>query len=196
MQIAVQDLDGDGDLDIVCGGKSGLFRRGESYEAAPSAVAVCRYTEKYLPMPVEEPELNAPAGTEVTEVTRGGRGPRRPSRPHGTRHRHLPWRTSADHGGTSQFAGAGSISSGRIVPSPWFPQVDPRVEAPSPEDLFQVGTLCVMHKAIKVPKDNLLLFCDRHRAAYGQATSRRNEPFLRARVERLPDVEPEITPRN
>ena len=25
MQIAVQDLDGDGDLDIVCGGKSGLF---------------------------------------------------------------------------------------------------------------------------------------------------------------------------
>jgi hypothetical protein len=25
MQIAVQDLDGDGDLDIVCGGKAGLF---------------------------------------------------------------------------------------------------------------------------------------------------------------------------
>src|SRR5438309_6504381 len=38
-------------------------------------------------------------------------------------------------------------------------QVDPRVEAPGPEDLFQVGTVCVMHKAIKVPKDNLLLFC-------------------------------------
>ena len=31
-------------------------------------------------------------------------------------------------------------------------QVDPRVESPNPEDLFQVGTLCVMHKAIKVPK--------------------------------------------
>jgi hypothetical protein len=25
MQIEVKDLDGDGDLDIVCGGKSGLF---------------------------------------------------------------------------------------------------------------------------------------------------------------------------
>ena len=72
-------------------------------------------------------------------------------------------------------------------------QVDPRVEAPSPEDLFQVGTLCVMHKAIKVPKDNLLLFCE------GIARIRTrdftaNEPFLRARVERLPDIEPEITP--
>ena len=72
-------------------------------------------------------------------------------------------------------------------------QVDPRVEAPEPEDLFQIGTVCIMHKAIKVPKDNLLLFCEavaRIRTHEFTAT----EPFLRARVERLPDIEPEITP--
>ena len=50
-----------------------------------------------------------------------------------------------------------------------------------------------MHKAIKVPKDNLLLFCE------GMARIRREEytatePFLQARVERLPDIEPEMTP--
>jgi ATP-dependent Lon protease len=68
-------------------------------------------------------------------------------------------------------------------------QLDPRVESPTPEDLFQVGTVCVMHKAIKVPKDNLLLFCE------GIARIRTTEftdtePFLRAKVDRLPDIEP------
>src|ERR1022692_805493 len=72
-------------------------------------------------------------------------------------------------------------------------QLDPRVESPGPEDLYQLGTLCVMHKAIKVPKDNLLLFCEgiaRIRTQEFTAT----EPFLRARVERLPEIESEITP--
>ena len=72
-------------------------------------------------------------------------------------------------------------------------QLDPRVEFPGADDLFQFGTVCVMHKAIKVPKDNLLLFCEgiaRIRTREFTAT----EPFLRARVERLPDIEPAITP--
>src|SRR5947209_15979020 len=30
-------------------------------------------------------------------------------------------------------------------------QLDPRVESPGPSDLYQVGTVCVMHKSIKVP---------------------------------------------
>ena len=38
-------------------------------------------------------------------------------------------------------------------------QLDPRVDAPGPEDMYEVGTICMMHKAIRVPKDNLLLFC-------------------------------------
>ena len=72
-------------------------------------------------------------------------------------------------------------------------QLDPRVDAPGPDDLYMVGTLCVMHKAIRVPKDNLLLFCEGvARIRTGEFTAR--EPFLRARVERIADVEPEITP--
>src|SRR5258705_2608812 len=71
-------------------------------------------------------------------------------------------------------------------------QRDPRVEEPGPADLYDVGTLCIMHKAIKVPKDNLLLFCEgvaRIRAEGFTST----EPFLKARVERLPEIEPEMT---
>src|SRR5471030_214210 len=72
-------------------------------------------------------------------------------------------------------------------------QLDPRVESPGPADLYETGTVCVMHKAIKVPKDNLLLFCEgvgRIRVREYTAT----EPYLRARVERLVEVEPEPTP--
>jgi ATP-dependent Lon protease len=72
-------------------------------------------------------------------------------------------------------------------------QRDPRVEEPRPEDLYEYGTVCIMHKAIKVPRDNLLLFCEgiaRIRTQEFTAT----EPFLKARVERLPDIEPPDSP--
>jgi ATP-dependent Lon protease len=71
-------------------------------------------------------------------------------------------------------------------------QLDPRLDTPKPDDLYQTGTICTMHKAIRIPKDNLLLFCEgiaRVRTREFTAT----DPFLRARVERMPDVEPEIT---
>ncbi len=72
-------------------------------------------------------------------------------------------------------------------------QLDPRVDTPGPEDLYQVGTLCVMHKAIRVPKDNLLLFCEGiERVRTGEFTAR--EPFLRAHVEHVSDIEPEEKP--
>ncbi|MGD0500586.1 MAG: endopeptidase La [Bryobacteraceae bacterium] len=71
-------------------------------------------------------------------------------------------------------------------------QLDPRVETPGPEDLYEVGTVCVMHKAIRVPKDNLLLFCEgKERIRTRKFTAQ--EPFLKAQVERIVDVEPEIT---
>src|SRR5947208_16452335 len=35
-------------------------------------------------------------------------------------------------------------------------QLDPRTESPEPGDLYEVGSVCVMHKAIQVPTDNLL----------------------------------------
>jgi len=72
-------------------------------------------------------------------------------------------------------------------------QLDPRVEKPRPEDLYPAGTICILHKALRVPKENLLLFCEgisRLRTREYTAT----EPFLRARIERVPDVEPAITP--
>ena len=71
-------------------------------------------------------------------------------------------------------------------------QLDPRVETPGPADLYEIGTVCVMHKAIRVPKENLLLFCEgvaRIRTREFTAT----EPFLRARVERIVETEPEPT---
>ena len=138
-------------------------------------------------MPVEEPELNAPAEeTEEDPVLED-----------------LPVLTVRDTviypgallpitvGRPSSLALVQSLGENRTLAV--VSQLDPRVESPSPEDLFQVGTVCVMHKAIKVPKDNLLLFCEgiaRIRTREFTAT----EPFLRARVERLPDIEPEITP--
>src|SRR6266496_4220593 len=72
-------------------------------------------------------------------------------------------------------------------------QLDPRVDAPGPDDLYEVGTLCVMHKAIPVSKDNLLLFCEgleRIRTRGYTAI----EPFLRAKVEKIPELEPEPSP--
>ncbi|MGB9457157.1 MAG: endopeptidase La [Bryobacteraceae bacterium] len=72
-------------------------------------------------------------------------------------------------------------------------QLDPRVDAPQPKDLYEIGTLCVMHKAIRVPRDNLLLFCEgtaRIRIREFTAT----EPFLRARLEKLEEIEPAFTP--
>jgi ATP-dependent Lon protease len=141
-------------------------------------------------MPVEEPEVNAPAeeAKETEEIAAL---------------EDLPVLTVRDTviypgallpitvGRPSSLALVQSLGENRTLAV--VSQVDPRVEAPEPEDLFQIGTVCIMHKAIKVPKDNLLLFCEaiaRIRTHEFTAT----EPFLRARVERLPDVEPEITP--
>jgi ATP-dependent Lon protease len=71
-------------------------------------------------------------------------------------------------------------------------QLDPHVDTPKPEDLYQTGTICVMHKAIRIPKDNLLLFCEGiARVRTREFTS--TDPFLRALVERVADVEPEVT---
>jgi ATP-dependent Lon protease len=93
-------------------------------------------------------------------------------------------------GRPSSVALVNSLGENRLIAV--ISQVDPRVDTPAPEDLYQIGTVCVMHKAIRVPKENLLLFCEgvaRIRAHEFTAS----EPFLRAKVERLPDIEPEAT---
>ena len=71
-------------------------------------------------------------------------------------------------------------------------QLDARTDSPTPEDLYQVGTLCLLHKVVRVPRENLLLFCEGvSRIRTLEFTSR--EPFLRARIERILDLEPEMT---
>ena len=128
-------------------------------------------------MPVEEPALNATEELPVltvrdTVIYPGGLLPVTVGRP-------------------TSLALVQSLGESRTIAV--ISQLDPRVETPGSGDLYSIGTLCVMHKAIKVPKDNLLLFCEgiaRIRTQEFTAT----EPFLRARVERLPEIESEITP--
>ncbi|HKE29804.1 MAG TPA: endopeptidase La [Bryobacteraceae bacterium] len=72
-------------------------------------------------------------------------------------------------------------------------QLDPRIDQPGPGDLYQVGAIAVMHKSVRVPGNNFLLFCEgiaRIKTVEFTAT----EPFLRARVERLSETEPPVTP--
>jgi ATP-dependent Lon protease len=71
-------------------------------------------------------------------------------------------------------------------------QLDPRVDSPGPADLYEVGTVAMIHKVVRM-KEGLLLFCEgvsRMRTREYSAT----EPFLRANVIRLPELEPEMTP--
>jgi len=72
-------------------------------------------------------------------------------------------------------------------------QIDPRVDTPRPEDLARIGTLALLHKVIRVPKDNFLLFCE------GVTRIRTleytvSEPFLKARYEQVPELEPQPSP--
>ena len=71
-------------------------------------------------------------------------------------------------------------------------QLDPRTESPGPDDLHQIGTVAVIHKVVKM-REGQLLFCEgvaRMRVRAYTAT----EPFLRAQVARIPEIEPELTP--
>ena len=56
-------------------------------------------------------------------------------------------------------------------------QLDPRTDSPGPDDLHQTGTVCVMHKAMRVPKDNLLLFCEGVARHAHRASSPPPSPF-------------------
>jgi ATP-dependent Lon protease len=72
-------------------------------------------------------------------------------------------------------------------------QLDPRIDAPTPADLYETGTVAFLHKVIKVPRENLLLFCEgvsRMRTREYTAT----QPYLRAQIERIAEFEPESTP--
>jgi ATP-dependent Lon protease len=71
-------------------------------------------------------------------------------------------------------------------------QLDPREDSPSPKDLYEIGTVAMIHKVVRM-KEGALLFCEgvsRMRILSYTST----DPYLRAQVERLPELEPETTP--
>jgi ATP-dependent Lon protease len=72
-------------------------------------------------------------------------------------------------------------------------QIDPRVDTPEPGDLYPIGAIAVMHKSVRVPGNNFLLFCEGI-ARIKTVEFTGVEPFLRARVERLAETEPAPTP--
>jgi ATP-dependent Lon protease len=66
-------------------------------------------------------------------------------------------------------------------------QHDPRVEEPSAGDLHSVGTLAKVHKTVKMPNGNIVVFLEGlQRIRLIELVGFR--PFLRARVETQPDI--------
>jgi ATP-dependent Lon protease len=66
-------------------------------------------------------------------------------------------------------------------------QLDPRVEDPSDVDLHRVGTMAKLHKTVKMPNGNLVVFVEgltRIRLAGLLSV----KPFMRASIEAVPDV--------
>jgi ATP-dependent Lon protease len=70
-------------------------------------------------------------------------------------------------------------------------QLDPRVEDPSAADLHKVGTLAKVHKTVKMPNGNVVIFLEGlQRIQITELLTLR--PYLRARVEAQPDTTGEI----
>ena len=71
-------------------------------------------------------------------------------------------------------------------------QTDPRTDEPASSELYRTGTVAIIHKIVRM-RDGQLLFCEGvSRMRTLEYTS--ESPYLRARIERLPEIEPEITP--
>ncbi|MFQ5663906.1 MAG: endopeptidase La [Terriglobia bacterium] len=68
-------------------------------------------------------------------------------------------------------------------------QHDPRIETPTAADLHVVGSAGLVHKVVKMPNDNFFVVVEgTHRIRILEIVQ--HEPFLRARVEPLPDILP------
>ena len=71
-------------------------------------------------------------------------------------------------------------------------QLDPRLDAPKPTDLHEVGTLATVHKVVRMPNQSRFVFTEgveRVRLVRYVQT----EPFMIAEIETLQDAEPETT---
>ncbi len=93
-------------------------------------------------------------------------------------------------GRPSSMALVSSLGENRLLGM--VSQIDPREDSPGPKDLYEVGSVAMIHKIVRM-KEGILLFCEgisRMRTLGYTGT----EPYLRAQVERLPELEPEPTP--
>jgi ATP-dependent Lon protease len=72
-------------------------------------------------------------------------------------------------------------------------QRDSQVEAPNPEDLYDVGTLALIHKVIPMPNKSLFIFAEGLRRIRLTRFTQ-DHPFLKAETESLDEIEPEKTP--
>ena len=71
-------------------------------------------------------------------------------------------------------------------------QLDPRLDAPKPSDLHEVGTLATVHKIVRMPNQSRFVFTEgveRVRLVRYVQT----EPFIIAEIETLENAEPETT---
>src|ERR1700732_4761090 len=70
-------------------------------------------------------------------------------------------------------------------------QLDPRMEDPSAADLHKVGTVAKVHKTVKMPNGNVVVFLEGlQRVQVAELITLR--PFMRARIEAQPDIVGEV----
>jgi ATP-dependent Lon protease len=72
-------------------------------------------------------------------------------------------------------------------------QLDPRVDAPQPNDLHKVGTLATVHKVVRMPNQSRFVFTegtDRVRLV----NFVQSDPFMAAEIEVMDDTEPVTSP--
>ncbi len=70
-------------------------------------------------------------------------------------------------------------------------QLDPRIEDPSAADLHKVGTVAKVHKTVKMPNGNVVVFLEGlQRVQVTELVTLR--PYMRARVEPQPDIIGEV----
>ncbi len=70
-------------------------------------------------------------------------------------------------------------------------QLDPRIEDPAAADLHKVGTVAKVHKTVKMPNGNVVVFLEGlQRVQVAELITIR--PFMRARVEPQPDIIGEV----
>jgi ATP-dependent Lon protease len=72
-------------------------------------------------------------------------------------------------------------------------QRDSGQDNPRPSDLYEVGTLAIVHKVIRMPNQNLFIFAEGlRRVLLGPFTQQ--QPFLKAEIASLEETAPETTP--